>query len=228
MHFTPSFYRGAAIASWLSALTTLSLIFLPAWYAPMEGFDGRMARVHDPVYTLRAWIYLLHPMLVFAAALGVAMRLRATRSAGAVIGLAGFAAWALTEAGQQALTLMAFDRWRVAYAGADAALRAAIVDRVAIYDAVWDAMYFMLLIGFAIGNAAYALALARGARFDRVLAAFYAGACLLTLALLSAEAGGPGLPDALSGWIYPALQPLGRVLIGAWLWRHAHEERVVT
>ena len=64
----------------------------------------------------------------------------------------------------------------------------------------------------------------RGARFDRLLAAFYVAAFLLTEALLSAQIGGPALPDALAFWLYPALQPLGRALIGAWLWRHARDE----
>ena len=224
MTFSPRFYRAAAIASWLSTLTTLGLIFLPAWFAPAEGFDGRMARVHDPAYQLRAWIYLLHPFFVFFAALAVAMQLRRRHAGAAVVGLAGFALWGFTEAAQQALTLAAFDRWRAAWDGADAALRAAIVERTALYDAAWDAMYFLLLIGFAIGNFAYAAALWRGRRFDRVLAAFHFAAFALTAALLSAEVGGPALPDTLAFWVYPAVQPAGRALIGAWLWRHARDE----
>lgn len=223
MPISPTFYRVAAVCSWLSVVTTLGLIFLPWLYAPADGFDGRMARVHDPAYQLRAWLYLLHPFLVFTAALAVAVRLRATRLGWAALGLAAFALWAATEAGQQALTLMTFDRWRVAYAGADAAWRAALVERVAWYDALWDSMYFLIVVAFALANAAYAVALAKGARLDRVLAAFYLAACALTLAIISAEVGGPALPDALGFWLYPLIQPLGRALIGVWLWRRARE-----
>src|SRR5687768_5720153 len=73
---TAKFYRTASVCSLLSAVTTLVLIFVPRLYAPVEGFDGRMARVHDPAYRLRAWAYLIHPFLVSMAALGVAFRIR--------------------------------------------------------------------------------------------------------------------------------------------------------
>jgi len=60
MHFRPSFYRFAAICSFVSAVTTLGLIFLPGWFAPAEDFAARMARVDDPVYRVYAWVYLAH------------------------------------------------------------------------------------------------------------------------------------------------------------------------
>ncbi|MGH8185286.1 MAG: hypothetical protein ACREUC_01880, partial [Steroidobacteraceae bacterium] len=115
MAFDQRFYRVAAVCSILSAVTTLLLIFLPELFQPVEGFEGRMTRVREPAYVLRSWVYLLHPFLVFTAALGVAMRIRTWRSAAAVAGLAGFALWASTEAGQQTMPLFAFDRWREAY-----------------------------------------------------------------------------------------------------------------
>jgi len=31
------------------------------------------------------------------------------------------------------------------------------------------------------------------------------------------------LPEPLASWSYPAIQPLGRILIGVWLWRVADE-----
>ena len=152
MRFTPSFYRTVALCSFLSAVTTLLLIYLPDFYRPADGFEGRMARVHDPTYVLRSWVYLVHPFITFAAALGVGLRIRALRPAAAIIGLAGFALWACTEAGQQTLTLFAFDKWRATYATADEVTRAIIRTNTALYDGLWDALYFLLLIGFAIGN----------------------------------------------------------------------------
>jgi hypothetical protein len=32
------------------------------------------------------------------------------------------------------------------------------------------------------------------------------------------------LPEPLASWSYPAIQPLGRVLIGLWLWTAANEQ----
>jgi hypothetical protein len=60
VQFGASFYRAAAICSALSAITTLCLIFLPSFFIPVDTFDERMARVHDPAYALRSWVYLVH------------------------------------------------------------------------------------------------------------------------------------------------------------------------
>jgi hypothetical protein len=223
LQFTPSFYKAAAICSALSAITTLCLIFLPSFFVPIEGFDTRMGRVNEPAYVLRSWVYLVHPFLVLMAALGIAMRIRRIASAAAIIGLLGACLWAFTEAGQQTLTLFAFDKWRAAYATADELTRATIRANTAMYDGLWDAMYMLLLIGFTIWNLSLGLALARGRKLTRVTGYFLLAACVLTLTIISEELKGPTLPEALSFWAYPAIQPLGRLLIGLWLWRAANE-----
>jgi len=61
--FSPYFYRAAAIASVLSALTTLLLIVLPSLYGAGQGLEGRMLRVRDPVYTVHAWVAFINPLL---------------------------------------------------------------------------------------------------------------------------------------------------------------------
>lgn len=225
MTFKPSFYRSLALCSILSAITTLGLIYLPEFYQPAEGFEGRMRRVDDPVYALRSWVYLVHPFITFAAALGVGLRLRALRSAAAVIGVAGFALWASNEAAQQTLTLFAFDKWRAAYFAADEATRAIIRTNTAMYDGLWDALYFLLLIGFSIGNFALGIGLARAGRgVTRLVGFFFLGAVAITLPIITGELHWWTLPEPLASWSYPAIQPLGRTLIGLWLWSAAQEE----
>jgi hypothetical protein len=224
MRFTPSFYRFAAICSFASAVTTLGLIFLPGMFAPTDEFAARMARVNDPVYQVYAWVYLTHPFLVVAAALGVSMRLRREAASLVIPGLLAFLVWGATEAGQQALTLMAFNPWRLAYLAGDSAVRATMELRTAMYDGVWNAMYFLLIIAFFIGNLLYAVALWRRRGLSRVVGAFYAGAAALTLTIIIAEVGGGQLlPERIGFWIYPLIQPLARTLIGVWLWQHRNE-----
>ena len=224
MMYQPSFYRTAAICSVLSAISTLLLIYLPELYAPADGFEGRMRRVEDAAYVLRSWIYLIHPFLVLAAALGIAMRLRRRDSALALVGLLAFVLWAFTEAGQQTLTLFAFDRWRAAWLAGDEAVRAHMQASTAVYDGLWDAMYFLLLLGFALGNAAFGAALARGRGLTRLVGVFLIAAFVLTLTNIAGELRWLTLPESLASWSYPAIQPLGRVLIGVWLWRAALED----
>jgi hypothetical protein len=95
--------------------------------------------------------------------------------------------------------------------------------QVAVYDGLWNAMYVLLLIGFAVGNLLLGLALVRHAHFTRVIGLFLLGAAALTLHYLSGEVGGPTLTGGPAMWIYASLQPAGRVLIGVWLWRAARE-----
>lgn len=224
MRFTPSFYRFVAICSFASALTTLGLIFLPGLFAPAVDFAARMARVNDPVYQLYAWVYLAHPFLVAAAALGVAMRLRREAASLVVPGLLAFLLWGATEVGQQALTVMAFNPWRLAWLAGDPVVRATMELRTAMYDGVWNAMYFLLIIGFFIANSLYAVAMWRRRGLSRVVGGFYAAAAALTLQIIIVEVGGGQLlPDAIDFWVYPLIQPLARTLIGVWLWTHRNE-----
>ncbi len=223
MRFGQEFYRTAAVCSVLSAVTTLLLIFLPDFFAPAEGFEGRMARVHDPAYQLRSWVYFFHPFITLMAALAVATRIRHFKPGLAVVGLLTMMLWAFTEAAQQGLTLFAFDKWRVAFATADDATRAQIRTLTMMYDGLWDGMYFLILNAFAIGNLCLGLALLRLAGLGRVVGAFFIAAFLLTVSLIWREIGWGELPEPLASWSYPAIQPLGRTLIGVWLWRMADE-----
>jgi hypothetical protein len=219
MSFSRRFYRATAICSAISVATTLMLIFLPRLYGPVVGFDARIAAVHHPAYVLRSWVYLAHPFLVLAAALGVAAARRRVAAGPVAFGFLGFLLWAFTEAGQQALTLTTFDRWRRAYPAAEEHAQALFRTQIAMYDALWDAMYVLLLFGFLIGNIFLGMATWRARGLTRTVSVFFYCAAGLTLFLLSGEFQGPILPPVLATWLYPALQPLARLLIAVFLWR---------
>jgi hypothetical protein len=78
----------------------------------------------------------------------------------------------------------------------------------------------LLLIGFAIGNLCYGIVMVREKQFSRIVGLFPLAACALTLALFAGELGFP-MPEPLGSWSYPAIQPLGRALLGVWLWRES-------
>ena len=224
-NFPRAFYVTAAICSMLTVITTLMLIVLPSYFTPFaDGIAGRMMRVEDPAYQWRAWAYQIHPFLAFTAALGVGLATRRVAPALALAGLLGYFLWALTEAGQQSLTLFAFDDWRRAWLEGDAAVRATIEARVAIYDGLWEAAYSLLLFGIILGSAFFAAILLRlPDRLSRVVGGFYALAAIQSVLLQSGELGGPVLPESLAFWIYPATQPVARLLIGIWLLRVARQ-----
>jgi hypothetical protein len=222
MTFSTRFYRTTAICSFISAVTTLLLIFLPKFYGPAGSIDARVALIHNPLYQLRAWTYLLHPFVTLTAALGVALALRRRAPGMMIVGFLGFLLWAFVEAGQQALTLTVYHRLAAAYPQANAADREILRSQIALYDNLWDAMFLLLLLGFLAGNVLYGCATIRAPkeeRLTRVLGLFYFGATLLTLSGICREVGGPTLPPLLETWLYLLLQPAARLLIGIWLWR---------
>ena len=218
-----SFYRIAGAASLLSAATTLILIFGPEFYAAVpDGLEGRMQRVADPAYQVRAWTYFVHPFLVFTACAGLALACRRIAPALALFGLMAMGLWALTEAAQQALTLFAFDDWRRAWLAGDAAVRASMEVRAAVYDGLWEAAYSLLLFGIIIGSSLFAAMLLRlPDTLSRVLGGLFALAAIQSILIQSGELGGPVLPESIAFWIYPLTQPLARVLLGLWLLRVA-------
>ena len=220
MTFSPAFYRTAAVCSFVSAVTTLLLILLPKIYGPAGSIDERMALVQHPWYQLRAWAYLLHPFVTLAAALGVGIALRRVSPGAVAGGFLGFLLWGFTEAGQQTLTLTTFHRWAATYLQAYASERQFIKGQLATYDALWDAMFLLLLIGFFVGNFLYGFATIRGRGLTRLLGIFYFAAALLTAIGIVGELRGPILPAAAVTWFYLLLQPLARATIGLWLWRH--------
>lgn len=214
----PRFYRVAGICSLASAITTLLLIYLPDFYPPVDGFEQRMALVQAPAYRWRSWVYLIHPFLVLTAALGVALRIGPRAPVLALIGTLGFMLWAFTEAFQQTFTLFAFDKWRLEYLSGDADAQAAMLVKTQIFDGVWDALYFLLLIGFAIGNLSFGAVLMADRGFARIVGAFLIAGSALTLTYLLGELRVSVLPAPLASWTYPMIQPLGRALLGVWLW----------
>ena len=219
MRFSQTFFRAAAICSFLSAITTLCLIFLPKIYGPATSFDQRIALVQHPLWQLRAWAYLIHPFITVTAALGVAVALRRAAASLVVPGFLGFLVWGFTEAGQQCLTFALFRRWANQYPAADVATRETLRSNIMFYDALWDAMFLLLLLAFFAGNILYALATWRGRGLTRLLSFFYIGAAFITLDIILGELHGPTIPGIISFWLYPLLQPAARTLIGVWLWR---------
>ena len=223
--FSQRFYRVAAICSLVSVASTLVLIFMPPMWSGIQG-DARMALARDPAYQAYIHIYFIHPFLVFVAALAVAERLRHYSTACAALGLAAFALWAATEAGQQALTIFANNEWRLAYLKADEQARAALKVQMATYRGIWDAMYFLIIVAFFLANALLAAAAFRAPETaTRALAFALAAMAVLTALLISPELKGPALPDALGKWLYPLIGPPARLYIAWWLWREASRAR---
>lgn len=218
--FSKRFFRIAAVCSFVSALTTLGLIFLHFGYPAASNLEERMFREAHPVYRLYLWVAFTHPFFTLTAALAVGVNL-ARRAAGiALAGFTFFFIWGSTEIVQQSLTLVGRHQvWSNAYARAvDPASRATIANYVTGLDAVSESLYAVIVVTFLLGNLFYAIASWGGTGLIRYVSCAYLAASTLTFFYVG-EAFGQRFAPSLVDWAYPAIQPLARGLIGVWLWR---------
>jgi hypothetical protein len=201
----------------------LGLIFLPRLIPEAADLDAQAALVRNPFYMARVWVALIHPLLVLVGALGV-LAVRLKDSAGcASAGFVFFLLWAGTEAVQQSLTLVALNwTWRSEYlATSDAAARDALRLYARGFDAVWDGLFFFLLIAFVAANMLYLVAVWGGGALQRTVSVFFGLAAGLGVISLVTSFGGGILPAGVMAILYPTIQPSGRFLTGLWLLQSA-------
>ena len=218
---SPAFLRISALCWMVSAATTLGLIFLPRLVAPAADFESQVRLAHDPAYLLRLAISIVHPLIVLVGALGVLV-LRAPYAFGSsTVGFVFYFLWASVEAVQQCLTLVALNwTWRATYlVTTDAETRSRLRSHIEAFDAVWDGLFFFLLIAFIVANLLFAVATRGGRGLQRTVSIFFVlGAGLGVTSLLTSFGGGRIAPDVM-GVLYPAIQPAGRFLTGLWVLR---------
>lgn len=220
MHFSRRFFRVVAVCSFVSAFTTLGLIFLHRWFPAASTLEERVLREAHPVYRFYLWVYFVHPFFTLSAALGAGVSL-ARRSAGAALaGFMFFFIWGFTEMAQQALTLVARHQlWSTAYLqAADETSRAAVGSYLNGFGAIWNSLYALIVVAFLLANLLYAIASWKGPGLARYVSWAYGAASALTV-INVASAFGREIAPALDDWLYPLIQPAARTLIGVWLWR---------
>jgi hypothetical protein len=219
-HEWPKFYRFAGVCALLTAATTLPIHLLSF---PSETFEERIA-LHDNLpYLARLGLVAVHVCLVVVSMLAVALRRRTAYLPLAALGFLGYFVFAIGELLRTALAFFAVNAgWRASWANAtDSFTRATMATLLAAWPGINAALFHLFLFGFVAGTACYAAILLRGRGLERATGVVFA-----VWAVASGEGWFAGivpgfieLPDAVS----VTLQPLGRVLIGVWLWRAAVE-----
>ncbi len=108
---------------------------------------------------------------MLVGALGVLCARFRERPGSASTGFLFFSLWAFTEAIQASLTLVALNwTWRPKYLAAhDKAVRDALQVQITGLDAVWDGLFFVLVIAFIIANLLFAVALCCSDMFPSAL-----------------------------------------------------------
>ncbi len=218
------FYRLSAIAAFTTALTTLLLWLLPKVYAPPANFDETLVLPGNVFYMLRQWINLLHIPLALLAYFALAYKLRKTELPQVGIGFVWFIIWGVTEmTGITTIVFAVNKNWRANYAGLDDAGKLIAKSNIENFYAVWDSMFFVLLIAFLLASAFYGWALWGKRGTEKILGTLFWLAVPLTLLIILSGYFDHSWAGSIVGWAYPALQPVSRFLLGLVLWKTAQE-----
>lgn len=218
-----SFLKLSAICSFLGALTTVLLIFLPNPVA--TDFESQALLFENRLYLNKLWILFFHPQLNFLATLGIAYLLLKKYPLEIIIGTFFLLVWALTEISQQSLLIDSLNQiWRPGYIEAENEVtKNMFMTLINAANGISDSKYFLVIYGFGIGSLLYGLAFVQQNGLAK-----WIGVSLLFIGLLSISSfaryylGISSLNTIVNWsyeWIYPYLQPLVRIAIGIWIFK---------
>ena len=217
------FLKLSAICSFLGALTTVLLIFLPN---PVStDFESQTLLFENRLYLNKLWILFIHPQLNILASLGIAYLLLKKYPLQIIIGTFFLLVWALTEISQQSLLIDSLNQiWRPGYVEAENEVtKNMFITLINAANGISDSKYFLVIYGFGIGSLLYGMAFVQQNGLAK-----WIGAALLFIGLLSISSfaryylGISSLNTIVNWsyeWIYPYLQPLVRIAIGIWIFK---------
>jgi hypothetical protein len=210
-----TFYLIAAGAAFLTAGTTFALWLLPRLYPPPANFAAGVELAGNGYYMARQWINLLHIPLALTAYFALAYKLRKKILPVAGLGFVWFIIWGITEMIGIAVIIFSVNRtWRAGFDAADEARKIILKSNIEAFYAIWDSMFFVLLIAFLLGTSFYGWATFRSKGVDRLLSYLFWLAAPLTILIILSGYAEISWADPLVAWIYPVLQPVSRFVLG--------------
>jgi len=224
MDFTKNFERflkATALCSFLGALTTILLIFLPNPEA--ADFETRASLYNNSRYLIKLWILFIHPQVNLLASLGIAYLLFKKYPLQIIFGTLFLLVWAYTEMAQQALLIDALNQmWRPGYLTADDELsKNMFTALINAANGISDSKYFLLIYGFGLGSLFYGAAFIWERGLGRWIGISLLFIGILTLSSFARYYLGVkplnGIVNWSYEWIYSYLQPLVRIGIGIWI-----------
>jgi hypothetical protein len=164
------------------------------------------------------WVNFMHVFLAltgyWAAAVALSQRNRFLASCG----LLWFLLWGFTEIAGVSINIWAVNgTWRPQYATADLATQEILKTNLTGFAAIWDAIFFVILISFLLGTPFLGLAAIGGAGLQRWLGMLLLLAVPLTVAILLSEYASINVLSPVVAWSYPVLQSISRApILGLW------------
>ena len=217
------FLRIASICSFLGAITTILLLYLPS--AVADGFEAQAALHSNKLYITKLWILFFHPQLNFIATIGIAVLFFNKFPEIVIPALLLSFLYTVAEMAQQAFLIDAVNiYWRPGYLNeVDEIKRASFVTNLSSVEAIWESMYLIFQYGFALGSILIGFLLLKTKNYAKWIgiSKIIIGISVVMAFLYNYMGVEPllGSINWFYAWIYPVLQPAVRIAIGIWLWK---------
>jgi hypothetical protein len=217
--FSSNFFRFAAVCAFASALTTFGVHLLPLLH-PANTFEEQLLLSQNPIYKLRLWVVLIHIVFVLASMWGIAAAKYKTAAGWVGLGLGGYWIFGLAEVFRVSFALNAVTPWRARLLNeSNPEIRELLKEHLLAWPQINDALFFLLIFGFLLGNIFYGVATFRSTGLEKwisnLLFIWAALGCITMLHEFLNQTWMNFVPDFIS-YTY---QPLVRILIGFWLWK---------
>lgn len=105
-------------------------------------------------------------------------------------------------------------KWRAKFERAEAMEKEILQSSISGYFAIWDSIFFVLLISFLLGTTSFGWATWKGKGLERWLSYLFWKAVPLTLLIILSRYFGIKWAKGIFGIIYPILQPISRFMLG--------------
>ncbi len=224
--FSRNFFRFVAICAFLSALTTFGVHLLPLLH-PANTFEEQLQLSNNPIYKIRLWIVFIHILFVLASMWGVAAAKYKTAAGWIGLGLGGYWIFGLAEFFRVSFALNAVNGWRSRFLSeTDPHAREFLKENLMSWPQINDTLFFLLVIGFLMGNIFYAIATWKGIGLEKwVSNLLFVWAAIGFITLLHEFLGQIWL-NFMPEFISYTFQPFVRIIIGIWLWKTAQLSEV--
>jgi hypothetical protein len=214
-----SFLRFAAICAFGSALTTFGVHLLPLLH-PANTFEQQLLLSQSPIYKLRLWIVLVHISFVLVSMWGFAAVKYKTDAGWIGLGLAGYALFGLAEFFRISFAMNAITPWRARMlTELDPQIRGDLREYLLSWPQINDALFFLLVVGFLVGNIFYAIATTKSRGLEKWISSLLFIWALLGSITLLHEFLNQRWLNFVPEFVSYTFQPFVRIVIGIWLWK---------
>jgi hypothetical protein len=210
-----------AIGAYLSSLTTFLLWLLPFFYPPASDFNATIPLSGNIYYLSKLWVNLIHIPLAMAGYAGITFIIMERNALKAMFGMIWLSFWGLIEmCGIASIILTVNQKWRTDYVQSDNFHKSEIKAAIESFFAIWDSLFFVLLICFLLGSLFLGWATWSTNKLDRIISILLLLAVPLTILIIISGYTQYTSAGIFVKWLYPVVQPVSRLAIGLYIWKH--------